>query len=84
MPAQELRNGGWRQRVDTTLLPLACALAPGFVAGVQLAGLLFFLNPHWPFALMPVLRATALYSVLLAIGSALLVLPFTWGKPDRA
>ena len=54
------------------------------LAGIQLAGLLFFLNPHWPFEFMPLVRAVALYSVLLAIGSLLLLLPFTWRQPARA
>ena len=66
------------------IVPVVCSLLPGFLAGIQLAGLLFFLNPHWPFELSALLRTTALYSVLLATGSALLVLPFTWGDPARA
>ena len=65
-------------------MPVACALLPGFLAGIQIAGLLFFLNPHWPFEPGPLLRTTALYSLLLAVGSALLLLPFTWQQPERA
>ncbi len=71
-------------RITKALVPVVCSLLPGFLAGIQLAGLLFFLNPHWPFEASALLRTTALYSVLLASGSALLVLPFTWGRPDRA
>jgi hypothetical protein len=70
----------WRDR----LVPLGCALLPGALAGVQLAGLLFFLNPHWPFEAAPVARATAYYSSLLSVTSALVLLPFTWGRPARA
>jgi hypothetical protein len=54
------------------------------VAGVQLAGLLFFLNPHWSFAPDQVAAATAYYSALLAAASALALLPFTWGRAARA
>ena len=63
---------------------MLCALAPGALAGTQLAGLLFFLNPHWPFELVPLLRAMALYATLLAGASAVLLLPFTWSDSSRA
>jgi uncharacterized membrane protein len=63
---------------------VACALVPGAVAGVLLAGLLFFLNPHWPFEPRPVASATVVYGSLLAAFAALLVLPFTWAWPPRA
>ena len=75
---------GTRSAWRTRLVPLGCALLPGVLAGVQLAGLLFFLNPHWPFAAAPVAAATGYYSALLAVPSALLLLPFTWGRPARA
>jgi hypothetical protein len=58
--------------------------APGSLAGVQLAGLLFFLNPGLPFAPAPVLRAMLIYGALLGALSLVLHLPFTWGRPRRA
>ena len=77
---RESRARPWRNLLE----PIACSLVPGMLAGIQLAGLLFFLNPHWPFEFMPLVRAVTLYAVLLAIGSLLLLLPFTWRQPERA
>jgi hypothetical protein len=63
---------------------VACALVPGAVAGLQLSGLLFFLNPHWPFEPGTVAAAAGSYSSLLSAFGAILLLPFTWGRPRRA
>ncbi|MDA8015896.1 MAG: alkaline phosphatase family protein [Thermoanaerobaculia bacterium] len=38
---------------------------PGALLGTQLAGLLFFLNPHLPFETVPVLRGAVFYGALL-------------------
>lgn len=57
---------------------------PGALAGTQLAGLLFFLNPHLPFGPLPVLRGIVQYALLLGGLSLALTLPFTWNRPGRA
>ncbi len=54
------------------------------LAGTQLAGLLFFLNPHLPFGPAPVLRAIATYGSLFGAVSLVLILPWTWNRLDRA
>ncbi len=60
------------------------ALVPGVLAGFQVAGLLFFLNPHWRFEAGPLARTMWLYGMILGGAFSLLQLPFTWGKPQRA
>ncbi len=76
-PALRRRRPGW---VDI----LAAGTAPGALAGVQLAGLIFFLNPGLPFRPAPVLRGFLAYGGMLGLLSLLLLLPFTWGRPRRA
>lgn len=66
------------------LAVLGSGFAPGALVGVQLAGLIFFLNPGLPFSLGPVLRGIAVYGSLLGLLSLVLHLPFTWGRPRRA
>jgi hypothetical protein len=68
---------GW---IDT----VAAGLAPGALLGAHLAGLIFFLNPHLPFAPGPVLRAVLLYSGLLGLASLTAHLPFAWKHSRRA
>lgn len=63
---------------------VASAFLPGALAGTQLAGLLFFLNPHLPFSPTTVLRAVVLYGSMLGLVSLALHLPFTWGHHRRA
>ncbi len=63
---------------------LGGGFAPGALAGAQLAGLIFFLNPRLPFAFAPVLRGCLIYGALLGAVSLALHLPFTWGRPRRA
>jgi hypothetical protein len=63
---------------------LGGGFAPGALAGVQLAGLIFFLNPRLPFAIVPVLRGCLVYGALAGVASLVLHLPFTWGKLRRA
>jgi hypothetical protein len=66
------------------LAVLGGGFAPGALAGVQLAGLIFFLNPRLPFAFGPVLRGCLVYGTLVGLASLALHLPFTWGRPRRA
>ncbi len=57
---------------------------PGLLAGTQLAGLLFFLNPHLPFALPPLLRGILLFGGSLGVATAALLTPLTRLRPGRA
>ncbi len=63
---------------------LANAFLPGALAGTQLAGLLFFLNPHLPFEAVPVLKGVAFYGLLLGALTLVVLVPFTWGQPRRS
>ena len=66
------------------LAVLGGGFVPGALTGVQLAGLIFFLNPRLPFSFGPALRGCLVYGSLLGLVSLLLHLPFTWGRPGRA
>jgi hypothetical protein len=66
------------------LAVLGGGFVPGALAGVQLAGLIFFLNPRLPFSFGPVLRGCLVYGSLAGLASLALHLPFTWGRPGRA
>ncbi len=57
---------------------------PGLLAGIQVAGLLFFLNPGLPFSPGPVARAALLYGLLLGAASLLVTLPWTFRHRRRA
>ncbi len=57
---------------------------PGLLAGTQIAALLFFLNPHLPFALQPLLRGILLFGGSLGLATAALLTPFTRRRPGRA
>ena len=63
---------------------LGGGFAPGALAGIHLAGLIFFLNPGLPFAAGPVLRGVAVYGALLGLASLALHFPFTRRHPRRA
>jgi hypothetical protein len=63
------------------LAVLGGGFAPGALAGVQLAGLIFFLNPRLPFAVGPVLRGCVIYGMLGGLASLGVHLPFTWRRP---
>jgi len=65
------------------LAPLA-VFVPGFLLGVHLGGLLFFLNPDLPFEAGPVARAAAFYGVLVGLPIGLATLPFVRRRPGRA
>lgn len=60
------------------------AFVPGALAGTFLAGLLFFLNPLWPFEPGPVARAVARYGALLGSVSLVAILPWIWRRPARS
>lgn len=74
---------GW---IDTpaAITTIAAGLAPGALLGTHLAGLIFFINPHLPFAPGPVLRGILVYGSLLGLASLVLHLPFTLGHQRRA
>ena len=65
-PTGEERSGVHARKPASSLRGvseiLLSGFLPGALAGTQLAGLLFFLNPHLPFEPGPVARAVALYS----------------------
>lgn len=63
---------------------VAGGFLPGALAGIHLAGLIFFLNPGLPFAPGPVLSGVLVYGSLLGAASLLLHLPWTGGRPGRA
>ncbi len=63
---------------------LALGFLPGLMAGIHLAGLLFFLNPDLPFGLLPLARACLVFGSLLGAVSTALLSPFAWGRPRRA
>jgi hypothetical protein len=71
------RRPGW---IDI----LGAGLLPGLLAGTQIAGLLFFLNPALPFSAAPVARGILVYGSLLGAVSLALTLPWSWGRPRRA
>ncbi len=58
------------------------AFLPGALAGTQVAGLLYFLNPHLPFDPLPVLSSVVFYSGLL--GCACLIPTFLFAFRNRA
>jgi hypothetical protein len=66
------------------IVPVAAGLAPGALLGVQLAGLIFFLNPHLPFMPGPVLRGCLAYGGMLSLVSLALLLPFTFRRSQGA
>ena len=63
---------------------LISSVLPGVLAGTQLAGLLFFINPHLPFDWPTALRGIASYGAILGGVSALFLFPVYWRWPERA
>lgn len=49
-----------------------------------MGGLLFFLNPELPFALVPVARTALLYGALGGLLTGVLQAPLAWRRPERA
>jgi hypothetical protein len=72
------------RRLPESWQTLACAFLPGVLAGIQMAGLLFFLNPDLPFATGPLVRTILAYGTIWGFFGAALLLPFTWGRNDLA
>lgn len=70
----------------TTRLSLCAAAAflPGLLAGTQICGLLFFLNPGLPFSAKPIIRGILHYGGLLGLLTLLMLLPLTWKNTSRA
>jgi hypothetical protein len=66
------------------LQELATNFLPGLLAGAQIAGLLFFLNPHLPFGWWPLLRTGAVLGLYLGVGSGIVLSYFTWSRPGLA
>ncbi len=73
-----------KQSYSEAAFQALAAFLPGALAGTQVAGLIFFLNPHLPFDLAPVLSGVGFYSSLLGAVSLTLILPLTWRRPDRS
>jgi hypothetical protein len=63
---------------------VAAGLAPGVLLGTHVAGLIFFLNPHLPFAPGPVVRGVLVYGGIVGLASLVLHLPFTARKAQGA
>ncbi len=61
---------------DGLALDLFLGFLIGALAGTQVTGLIFFLNPHLPFDSLSVLRGVGFYSTLLGGISLLVSLPF--------
>lgn len=57
--------------------------APGFLLGIHLGGLLFFLNPHLPFEAGPVARTALLYGALGGLASGAVLAVPAWRRPRR-
>jgi hypothetical protein len=66
------------------LTVVLCGLLPGALAGVQIGGLLFFLNPEIPYSRLTAIRTAAVYALLVGSATALLHLPFTHRSVHRA
>ena len=66
------------------LQDLAFNFLPGLLAGAQLAGLLFFLNPELPFGWWPLLRSCAALGLIGGVISAFLLSAITWSRPGLA
>lgn len=83
VPARADAAGGNSPRPRVRrLLSLLAAIAPGALAGTFVAGLLFFLNPLWPFEPGPVARVVLRYATILGLASMALILPWTWRRPS--
>lgn len=65
------------------VLDLFLGFLLGALAGTQVSGLIFFLNPHLPFDPLSVLSGVGFYSLLLGGVSLLLTTPFVWLRKGR-
>lgn len=79
-----MNEAGGRREPWALLRVLAASLFPGALAGTQLAGLLFFLNPHIPFEPATVVRGLLFYAALLGTAGLPLFLLLCRGEDERA
>ncbi|MEM7481173.1 MAG: alkaline phosphatase family protein [Acidobacteriota bacterium] len=63
---------------------VAAGFLPGLLFGIQLTGLIFFLNPGLPFDVAPVARGAGIYGGGLGLLTLAASLPFLWGRRQRA
>ncbi|MEM7050195.1 MAG: alkaline phosphatase family protein [Acidobacteriota bacterium] len=78
-----------KSRPSAPLIPpwldlLALGFVPGVLAGTQIAGLIFFLNPELPFGPSSVSRGIFLYGALIGVASLLVTVPILWRRRHRA
>ena len=73
-----------RSTTTRLLQDLLYNVQPGFLAGTQVAGLLFFLNPDLPFGVWSFVRAALVLAFLFGLLSSAILFIFTWRWPGRA
>jgi predicted AlkP superfamily phosphohydrolase/phosphomutase len=84
MPAAATRRRRTPRLLKFRLQDVAFNFLPGLLAGAQLAGLLFFLNPELPFGWLPLLRSCGVLGVIGGVISATLLSIVTWSRPGLA
>ncbi len=70
--------------LDLRLADLGINALPGFLGGIQLAGLLFFLNPDLPFGVAELARPALGLGALGALVTAAALTVVTWRRPGLA
>ena len=83
-PPRSPAAGGDRRDALDRLAAVVVSFLPGLLAGAQLSGLLLFLNPALPLTWRTLTRGILFYGTLLGLVSALILLPFTWRRPQLA
>jgi len=83
-PGRAHPRPGSTLRLPGGLHVAAGGFLPGALAGVHLAGLIFFLNPDLAFSAAPLLRGSLVYGTALGLASLAASLPFLWKRPGRA
>jgi predicted AlkP superfamily phosphohydrolase/phosphomutase len=84
MPATATRRRRSPRLLKFRLQDLAFNFLPGLLAGAQIAGLLFFLNPELPFGWLPMLRSFGVLGGVGGVISAVLLSLVTWSRPGLA
>ncbi|MDH3253548.1 MAG: alkaline phosphatase family protein [Acidobacteriota bacterium] len=84
MPPVETRRHRTPRLLKFRLQDLALNFLPGLLAGAQLAGLLFFLNPEVPFGWTELLRVGGALGCLGGVVSTTVLSFFTWSRPGLA
>jgi hypothetical protein len=84
MPAVDTHRRRTPRLLKFRLQDLALNFLPGLLAGAQLAGLLFFLNPELPFGWWPLLRSCGVLGAVGGALSAVLLSVVTWSRPGLA